>query len=368
MSSATPIWRSQAIRLVHEEAASAARSDVKVLLTGESGVGKEVFARYIHQQSLRRSSPFVVINCAGVPDTLLESELFGHARGSFTGAFRDKPGLFETAHRGTVFLDEVGEMSARMQALLLRFLETGELQRVGSSAAVQRVDVRVIAATNRQLMDRVTEGAFREDLYYRLNVVHICVPPIRERREEIVPLLEHFLGVLAARSGNQPPELADDARSVAEAYGWPGNVREIRNVAERLVVLGRPRITAADLRLFSVLRPATPTKLPATVADIMFDRMLRKGESFWASAYPTFMARDMTRDDVRSLVKRGLQHTDGDYRRLVELFNMKESDYRRFVYFLRHHHCHLTPRTYTESGTSAVVPAQHRPPAKLATA
>ena len=172
----------------------AAVSDAKVLLTGESGVGKDVIAHAIHDDSSRVQGPFVAVNCAGLTETLLESELFGHERGSFTGAYRDKPGKLQLAHHGTLFLDEVGEMSLRMQALLLRFLETGELQRVGSSERVKRVDVRVVAATNRNLPERVAAGEFREDLLYRLRVIHIHVPPLRERRYDIPLLVAHFAG------------------------------------------------------------------------------------------------------------------------------------------------------------------------------
>src|SRR5262249_11482644 len=184
---------SPALQRVDEDINCAARSDAKVLITGETGAGKEVAARLIHQRGLRSSRPLVVVNCAGLPDSLLESELFGHVRGSFTGAYRDKQGLVETAHLGTIFLDEVGEMSARMQAVLLRFLETGEIQRVGSDRAHSRVDVRLVTATNRDLQVQIKAGAFREDLYYRLNVIQLVIPPLRERREDIPLLIEHFL-------------------------------------------------------------------------------------------------------------------------------------------------------------------------------
>src|SRR6187200_3310011 len=175
----------------------AAQSSAKVLITGESGVGKDVVARHIHSHSARKHAPFVAVNCAGVTETLLESELFGHVKGSFTGAYRDKRGKLRLAHRGTLFLDEVGEMSLRMQALLLRFLENGEIQAVGSDAARATVDVRVIAATNKNLTDMVSSGAFREDLLYRLRVIHLHVPSLRERVADIRPLAMHFF----ARSG-----------------------------------------------------------------------------------------------------------------------------------------------------------------------
>ena len=181
-------------------AARAAESPAKVLITGESGVGKDVVARYIHSHSSRRLAPFVAVNCAGVTETLLESELFGHVKGSFTGAYRDKRGKLQLAHRGTLFLDEVGEMSLRMQALLLRFLENGEIQAVGADHAQARVDVRVVAATNRNLDELVAAGQFREDLLYRLRVIHLHVPPLRERAEDVHALMRHFLARRRARS------------------------------------------------------------------------------------------------------------------------------------------------------------------------
>jgi len=179
---------------LRDEIGRISASEAKVLVTGESGVGKELVARAIHAGSPRASAPFVAMNCAGLPETLLESELFGHVKGSFTGAYRDKAGKLELADRGTVFLDEVGEMTLRMQGLLLRFLETGELQKVGSDRATGRVNVRVIAATNRDLRTLIVEGKFREDLFYRLNVIHLVVPPLRDRRADIPTLVEHFLG------------------------------------------------------------------------------------------------------------------------------------------------------------------------------
>src|SRR5437764_13458956 len=178
---------------LRQEIERVARSDAKILITGESGVGKEVVASCIHSNSPRANLSFIAVNCGGMPETLLESELFGHVRGSFTGAYRDKPGKLELAHDGTVFLDEIGEMTLRMQGLLLRFLETGELQKVGADGDGRIVNVRVIAATNRNLRDLIAQGTFREDLFYRLNVIHIVVPPLRERRDDIPLLLDYFL-------------------------------------------------------------------------------------------------------------------------------------------------------------------------------
>src|SRR5512140_2879943 len=223
------IGHSPAVAELRDEVGYAARSDAKILITGESGVGKEVVARLIHRQSNRSRAQLVTINCAGLPDSLLESELFGHVRGSFTGAYRDKPGLLETAHNGTIFMDEVGEMSLRMQALLLRFLESGEIQRVGAERAQARVNVRVIAATNRNLTDRIASKDFREDLYYRLNVIHLTVPSLRDRREDVAELLDHFIGHYSVRHSLPIPKLAPEALQQLVGYNWPGNVRELKN-------------------------------------------------------------------------------------------------------------------------------------------
>src|SRR5919109_2520111 len=222
---ATMVGVSAAIRDVEEEVDHAARSEAKVLITGESGVGKEIVAHLIHQRSARSSGPLVTINCAGFPDSLLETEMFGHVKGSFTDAYRDKKGWLEAAHGGTIFLDEVGEMSLRMQAMLLRFLETGEIQRVGSERALPPLDVRVIAATHRNLAECVKERTFREDLYYRLNVVHIEVPPLRDRRGDIPVLLNHFLTMFSNLHRLPVPDVAPDALQRLASSDSPGNGR-----------------------------------------------------------------------------------------------------------------------------------------------
>src|SRR5919197_3067448 len=244
--SARLIGTSRVIRGLMEEIDRISRSDVKVLITGESGVGKEVVATEIFSRSPRAHRPFVMVNCAGLPETLLESELFGHVRGSFTGAYRDKPGKLELADEGTIFLDEIGEMTMRMQGLLLRFMETGELQKVGSDHTGGRVDVRVIAATNRNLRDMVGQGAFREDLFYRLNVIHLTVPPLRERREDIPELVEYFLARFTRNNGYLVKDVSPEAMKMLTEYSWPGNVRELENVIERCVVTGRSEVVAID--------------------------------------------------------------------------------------------------------------------------
>src|SRR5262245_61343004 len=233
---------------IRAEIECAARSDAKVLLTGESGAGKDIVARMIHKHSRRGHTPLVAINCVSVPDSLLEAEFFGFTKGSFTGAYRDRMGLLEMAHRGTVFLDEVCEMSTRMQALLLRFLESGEIQRVGSDRVDSRIDVRVIAATNRDPIELVESKTFRADLYYRLNVIEIKVPPLRQHKADIPELVDAFLSRYAERHDVSRPTIARDAMESLVDYDWPGNVRQLKNVAERLIVRSRGNtITIDDL-------------------------------------------------------------------------------------------------------------------------
>ena len=217
MSGEILIGTSPVTRYLEGEISDAARSDAKVLLTGESGVGKEVVAKMIHQQSRRRGVKLVALNCAAVPDSLLESELFGHVRGSFTGAYRDKPGLLELANNGTIFLDEIGETSLRMQALLLRFLENGEIWRIGADRMQATTDVRVIAATNRDLADQIAQREFRADLFYRLNVLHIKIPPLRERREDVPLFLDHFFRAYSQRHTTPVPALTSAARAALMA-------------------------------------------------------------------------------------------------------------------------------------------------------
>jgi transcriptional regulator with GAF, ATPase, and Fis domain len=354
------IGRSPAIQALEAEIDSASRSDAKVLITGETGVGKEVVSRLIHHRSARAAAGLVTLNCAGLPDSLLESELFGHVRGSFTGAYRDKPGLLEMAPNGTVFLDEVGEMSMRMQVVLLRFLESGEIQRVGADRSHTRVNVRLITATNRELEKEIASGAFREDLYFRLNVIRFAIPPLRERVEDI-PLLVKFYSDSFSQSHKVPAmELASDAMDALMAYRWPGNIRELKNVVERIVLKtsGRP-VRASDLPpevLKTSPSAAVVIDVPAAAssgdtldgplgntarADELASAMIKQGESFWSAVYPIFMSRDLTRTDLRRIVQVGLETTNGNYRLLVQLFNMAPQDYKRFLSFLRKHDCHL---------------------------
>jgi len=352
---------SAAVRHLEDDFRQAARSDAKTLLTGESGVGKEVVAKLIHEHSDRAARPFVAMNCAGLPDSLLESELFGHVRGSFTGAYRDKPGILEQGHGGTVFLDEVGEMSLRMQALLLRFLEDGHIHRVGAERRTSTVDVRIIAATNRVLRNRIAEGEFREDLYYRLNVIHLIIPPLRERRDDIAPLLQYYVGLFATKYSTAHPAVAPDALAAVQQYNWPGNVRELKNLAERLVVRCRTGvISTGDLQaaMFPGVAEAVSPMAPAKhETSELFERIVRRGESFWSAVYEPFMSRDITRADVRKLVSEGLQQTRGNYKMLLDLFNMDPHDYKRLLNFLRKHHCHVAFQQFRSFDSGRAYPA-----------
>ena len=353
------IGTSQVISDLKSEVERVARSDAKVLITGESGSGKEVVARAINMAS-SRADTFVPVNCAGIPETLLESELFGHVKGSFTGAYRDKPGKLEMADNGTIFLDEIGEMTLRMQGLLLRFLETGEIQKVGAERMARASNVRVMAATNRDLRDLITQGQFREDLFYRINVIHIIVPPLRERREDIPLLIDHFLRRFATNgngngytsSTHSPVKaISPDAMAALCEYAWPGNVRQVENVIERLVVTGRTEIVQlADLSP-EIRTPGQAGRPPGrerrrTIADDLFKKLVDGRESFWTAVYPLYMNREITRGNVRDLVHKGLEEARGNYKIVLRLFNMESSDYKRFLNFLRKHDCQLPFKQY----------------------
>jgi DNA-binding NtrC family response regulator len=243
------VSKSPAMKKVFDVARTAARSPSTVLVLGESGTGKELLARAIHAESARAGQPFIAVSCAALPETLLESELFGYERGAFTGAQARHRGKFELAHRGTLFLDEIGDVSPKLQADLLRVLESRRFYRLGGTEPLQ-VDVRIVAATNRDLPALVRAGTFRDDLYYRLNVIALTIPPLRQRREDIPLLVDHFLETLQAETGRSREGLTAEAMDVVMAHDWPGNVRELKNVLERaLVVSAGPLIEAADLGL-----------------------------------------------------------------------------------------------------------------------
>ncbi len=243
----TLVGESAAMQGVRALVARVAASDARVLITGESGTGKEVVAAALHAQSTRRDQTYVRVNCAAIPRDLVESEMFGHEKGSFTGATERRIGRFELAHKGTLLLDEVGDLGAEAQAKLLRAIEAREIERVGSGKAI-KVDVRIIAATNRDLGRAVADGTFREDLFFRLNVIPIALPPLRDHAEDIPALVEHFTALLRVRSGQRIPAWSADALAALGGYHWPGNVRELQNIVERLAILhGGETVTAGHV-------------------------------------------------------------------------------------------------------------------------
>jgi DNA-binding NtrC family response regulator len=231
---------------LREDVAAASRADVNVLIVGEAGVGKQIIARTIHNASSRRPYPFVTLSCASIPEALLQSELFGHVCGSFAGAYRDKPGLTVQGDRGSLFIDEIAAMPARLQALFLHFVETGAVTPTGSSRSERRTNVRIITAASRSLAHAIAGGDFREDLYYRLNVIRLTIPPLRERGDDVAALLQHHLEDRAKAHGVGTPRLSAAAASLLSAYDWPGNVRELTNVVERLVIRPVERDVAVE--------------------------------------------------------------------------------------------------------------------------
>ena len=270
----TLVGDSAALTLLREQIATAAPSNGRVLILGENGTGKELVARSIHALSHRSAGPFVEVNCAAIPEELIESELFGHVRGAFTGAVAERRGKFELAHGGTIFLDEIGDMSLKTQAKVLRVLQEQVMEPVGGSRRI-RVDARVLAATNKDLPSEIRAGRFREDLFFRLNVVPITVAPLRDRRDDIPRLAAHFMAVLAREYGRRPKAFDPGAVAVLQAYDWPGNVRELRNIVERLMIMvPGGRVSAADLPIAAsgrVLVPDAPDGAFALLHDARDD-------------------------------------------------------------------------------------------------
>jgi DNA-binding NtrC family response regulator len=279
-----------------------------VLITGETGTGKELAAKAIHHNSSRRAQRFVAINCSAIPETLLEAELFGHVRGAFTGAIANRQGRFEQAHKGTLFLDEVGAMSPALQAKLLRVLQEREFERVGDSHTI-KVDVRVIAATHSDLARMVADGSFREDLFYRLNVIPVTLPPLRERRDDIPLLVQHFLQKLAADLGRGPATMSQEALRRLMAYHWPGNVRQLENVVERAMAFsqGRPQVDVQDLS------PEIQTpQSTSTSSDVWFPEDGLDFERYVSGV-------------ELSLIKRSLERTQGNKRQAAKLLKLKRT-------------------------------------------
>ncbi len=351
---------SPALKRILEIAERVAAGGAKVLITGESGVGKDVLARFIHANSARRDARYVALNCAGFSETLLESELFGHVKGSFTGAYRDKVGKLQQAHHGTIFLDEIGEMSLRMQAMLLRFLENGEIQPVGSDAPAMRSDVRVISATNRDLAEMVAKGDFREDLLYRIKVAHVHVPPLRDRKEDVRPLIDDVL-----RKYGTSHLISEEAYSLLEQYRWPGNVRELHNVIEQATAMAAGREIGVDDLPQSLTVPQGSHLYPRRerrrrVSDRLFEELTAGQAHFWNDVHALFTNRDITRADVRDLVRRGLSATSGNYRAVVQLFGMPSSEYKKVLNFLAAHDCMVDYREFRQGSPASPRTDAHR--------
>ena len=302
------IGRSQPMRDLFQLLETVASTSSTVLVTGETGTGKELAARAIHHNSPRRTNRFMALNCSAIPETLLEAELFGHVRGAFTGAVGNRQGRLEQAHRGTLFLDEVGTMSPALQAKLLRVLQEREFERVGDSHTV-KIDVRVIAATHSDLLKMVAEGTFREDLYYRLNVIPIRMPSLRERREDIPLLVQHFLDKLSAEAGRPPVTVSQDVMLRLMAHPWPGNLRQLENAVERALAFskGRAQIEVADLSPEIQNLPAPEIAAEAALPDEGVD-----------------LARYVEAVEL-SLIKRSLERTQGNKRQAARLLNLKRT-------------------------------------------
>jgi transcriptional regulator with PAS, ATPase and Fis domain len=301
------------MRTVYAVLERVAPTDATLLVQGETGTGKDVVARAVHAISPRASGPFVPVDCGSIPETLIESELFGHVRGAFTGAVNNRKGAFEEAHGGTIFLDEIGEMPLAMQAKLLRAIESRSVRRVGASAATP-VDVRIVAATNRSLARMVNEGTFREDLYYRLAVVEVTLPPLRARRDDIPVLAQRFYARFSGKDAPLPPELVE----VLKARPWPGNVRELRNSIERAVALGQIRASTASSHAGGALPapPALPSVLPSGVETIVpLHLPLKEARDAWTETFESVYVRAM------------LKKTGGNLTRAAELAGVS----RRFM-------------------------------------
>ncbi len=307
------VGQSFAVRTLLEQVDRVGATQARVLITGENGSGKELVARALHKRSARSAAPFIEVNCAAIPSELIESELFGHMKGSFTGATQDRPGKFEQADTGTIFLDEIGDMALAAQAKVLRVLEDGDVTRIGGVKS-RRIDVRVLAATNKDLPAEIAAGRFREDLFYRLNVVPLHLPPLRERREDIPLLVQHFIDTLAEREGVPPRPVTPDALEALARLEWPGNVRELRNTVERLLILAvGPQLTLSDVERLTGRRAAESGSLGALADAGSFEEfkhaaerayLLLKLRQYDWNVSETARAIDMPRSNLYKKIER----------------------------------------------------------------
>ncbi len=298
------IGNSQRMRQLREQTEMAAQSNSRVLILGESGSGKELVARLLHENSKRAGKPFIEVNCAAIPQELIESELLGHEKGSFTGAFEKKKGKFELADEGTLFLDEVADMSLSTQSKVLRVIETQEFQRVGGSRNI-KVDVRIISATNKDLIEEVRKGTFREDLLFRLNVIPIIVPPLREKKEDIQELVGYFLEYFAAEYRQKPKKITPEGLKMLEAYDWPGNIRELRNVIERLVIM--------------------------TPSNIITPKNLVIGESARSDYFSFKILREARESFEKDFITKKLEENNWNISKTAEILDVERSNLHRKI-------------------------------------
>jgi two-component system response regulator AtoC len=312
------LWGSERMERIREIIEQVADADVTVLIHGESGVGKEVVSRTVHELSNRSEGPFVKVNCAALPEELLESELFGYERGAFTGASSRKAGKFEVASGGTIFLDEIGEMSPKLQAKLLQVLQDGEFSRLGGDRDVQ-VDVRVVCATNRNLEEMVKQGGFREDLYYRINVVNIWVPPLRERRDEIPMLTAHFLQRYSEQYRREPVRLSQRLMDGFLSYDWPGNVRELENMIKRIVVLQDEGRIAEEIS-GGAGRVPEPSEAAPSVGEV--ERMVDELDPVRGTISLREVGRRAARDAEREVLKRVLNQTNWNRKKAAQILEV----------------------------------------------
>jgi DNA-binding NtrC family response regulator len=346
---------------VLQTAKRVADSTTPVLVQGEKGTGKTLLARFLHERSRRCNGPFVSVHCAGVPEHVLESDIFGYEKGAFAGAAASRAGRVERAHGGTFLLDEAAELPQPLQAKMLRVIQESAVERLGGEKTVS-VDVRFLATTSCPLEAAVASGRFLDDLYSRLAVVAITLPPLRERADDIPHLAEYCVARGARDRGWQVETIAPETLQVLRNYSWPGNVRQLENVIERMVVVGRGSVaTLAELP--SELRVNAPRAITASsvsvavaepsstavdVVDDLYARLTRHRECFWTTVYPLYMQREITRSHMRDLVKKGLEEARGNYKIMVQLFNMDASDYKKFLNFLRKHQCQLPFKDYRQ--------------------